>query len=294
MYHDAASFWPNDASAQPVVLHLFSGPADRPDGLAHHLSQYGIKVVEVDKDSSVRLGIPTSECDLAGDALWQMLLADLAAGKYAGLFLGTPCDTFSAAKSVTDGGPRPLRTLEHLYGLPRKSPQRPDGLSPKELELVKQGTYFAVRSAEALRSAAQAYIPTGLENPRPWDGKPSLFLLQEFVKLLQDMPWIHTVDFDQCVHGAETTKPTRVIYANMDLSTLSGQCHHPPKWHQFLDLNMRPAWHWGPHPPLKGRRREDGSFATKSAAAYPSEMYSIIADSLQRSIWERQGPAARQ
>eukprot|EP00969_Alexandrium_andersonii_P366541 15468750-Alexandrium_andersonii.AAC.1 len=53
--------------------------------------------------------------------------------------MGTPCETFSRARTGPPG-PRPLRSTEHLYGLPK------DQLSPEEFEQVRLGTYFALQS----------------------------------------------------------------------------------------------------------------------------------------------------
>eukprot|EP00969_Alexandrium_andersonii_P090402 3991113-Alexandrium_andersonii.AAC.1 len=56
--------------------------------------------------------------------------------------------------------------------------------------------------------------------------KVSLFTLPEFVRLLE-LPGVSKVDFDQCRFGAQTAKPTRIMYAGIDLSALDLKCDRP-------------------------------------------------------------------
>ena len=134
-------------------------------------------MVDVDIDN-LRLGPPASECDLKDDQLWQVILRDLARGVHKGVWLGTPCTTFSTARQ------RRLRTPEHLYGRPRRSAAVPDGLTPEEHAEVQEGTYFALRSIAVLECARAHGIPAALENPRPWEGRASIFLLPEMGQYL--------------------------------------------------------------------------------------------------------------
>eukprot|EP00969_Alexandrium_andersonii_P248094 10963740-Alexandrium_andersonii.AAC.1 len=55
--------------------------------------------------------------------------------------MGTPCETFARARAGPPG-PRPLRDLGHLYGLPK------DQLSPAEYGQARLGTYFALQSIQ--------------------------------------------------------------------------------------------------------------------------------------------------
>ena len=111
-----------------------------------------------------------------------------------------------------------------------------------------------------------------IENPEPWPNAPSLFKLPEFLELQHD-DRVHTVNFDQCAMGAETTKPTRIVFSGIDLSKLSSRCKHPcRRWH-YTGWDGRPTSSFGAHPPpLFGRRRASGEPATKASAAYPYEM----------------------
>ena len=67
-------------------------------------------------------------------------------GSMISFFFGTPCETFSRARTGPPG-PRPLRSREHPYGLPKKD------LTPPESEQVRLGTYFALQTVKLARAA---------------------------------------------------------------------------------------------------------------------------------------------
>eukprot|EP00969_Alexandrium_andersonii_P313753 13861931-Alexandrium_andersonii.AAC.1 len=69
------------------------------------------------------------------------------------------------------------------------------------------------------------------------------------------MSGVRVVNFDQCQLGAETVKPTRLIYFGVDFSGLSGRRQHG----------------YGAHRILRGRNRS-GGFRTKAAAAHPRDL----------------------
>ena len=114
-------------------------------------------------------------------------------------------------------------------------------------------------------------IPWIIENPEPRDNPVSFFRLPEWVQLAA-LDKVETWDFDQCPMGAETPKPTRLLTFKVDCRPLLGRCGHPCQWWTYKDFQWRTKQHWGPHPPLVNRRRENGEMATKRAAMYPSEM----------------------
>ena len=104
-------------------------------------------------------------------------------------------------------------------------------------------------------------------------------ILPEFVALA-NLPGVQVVNFDQCTVGAETTKPTRVLYYKVPLSSLQKRCHHPKQWWEFKDWRGKSQRCWGAHPPLARRAREDGTPAAAAAAVYPAELNRIIANAL--------------
>ena len=196
----------------------------------------------------------------------------MRAGEYQAIFMGTPCETASRARTGPPG-PRPLRSPAHIYGLPRAQ------LTEAEHTQVRNGTYLALMSAATATLAMELGIPWGIENPDPEGNPVSLFNLPEW-QALANAPGVKFIDFHQCPMGAETSKPTRILHWGCDLSHLAGRCNHPARWWEYTDHRGRPRRSWGPHPPLANRRREDGSMATRAAAAYPAEMNARLARGL--------------
>ena len=213
--------------------------------------------------------------DLVGDSLWVKILSDISSGVYDFVWIGTPCNTFSVARELPPG-PRPLRSLDQIRGLPKHL------LTPKEIIQLDQGNFFALKSAQAASLCLKSNVGFAVENPEPFSKSVSLFLLPEFVELASQ-PAVKSVDFDQCMFGAETKKPTRVLYAHADFSKLHRRCCHPSRWWEFQDFHGNWRRIHAPHPPLAGRRRESGDYATKQAAAYPGALnHAIVKTIIER------------
>ena len=260
-------------SKRPRALHLFSGPSDRHDGIRAILEKIGWECVDVDIVNASSHGRDSS--DLLDDALWQKIFSDISAGVYDFVWIGTPCSTFSRARERPPG-PRPLRSLDQIRGLPKHL------LTPKEQKQLDEGNFLAVKSSQAAGLCLGRRVGFAIENPEPVDKSVSIFLLPEFLDLA-GLPGVRSVDFDQCTHGAETRKPTRVLYAHVDFSSLGGRCQHPPQWWNFQDATGQSKWVHAPHPPLAGRVRDSGEFATKQAAAYPGGLnHKVVKCIIQR------------
>ena len=108
----------------PRLLHLFSGPADRDDGIEKLAMARGWHCESFDIVDGK---------DLSSDMVWCGLMKRVAAGEFDFAWTGTPCNTYSTARGMGPG-PRVLRTLEHPYGLP--------DLTPAEKEQVRQATFL--------------------------------------------------------------------------------------------------------------------------------------------------------
>ena len=240
------------------LLHLFSGPASRKDGLSAILRSIGCSGVDVDIVNA-EAGLPQEQCDLSSDQLWLDLVNRVSNREFTFVWMGTPCTTFSVARKPA------LRSLDHLYGKPKGI------LSPDDLAAVQQGNYFAFKSANMAWTCLRHGIGFAIENPEPWPEHPSLFVLPELLELQQD-PRVITANFDQCTLGAETTKPTRIVSSGLDLSKFGTRCCHPHQHWHFMGWNWQPTSSFGAHPPLFGRRRASGEPATKASAAYPYDM----------------------
>ena len=274
------------ASASPsrsVFLHMFSGPADRADGLKHYLRVSGADCVDYDV-------VNGSECDLLDEHVFSTLLKDVQAGKYDGGVLGPPCNSFSNARKADGEGPGPLRapTGPYRYGLPK--------LSPVDKDKVKVGTLLALRALAIFRAFLEQGKPIVLEQPFWRKDDPSavsMFNLDEFQELLSHQD-IQSADFDQCMFGAEHAKRTTVIFAHIDMAGVKLDCTHEKVWW------IRPSdgrKYYGAHAPLKGKEpwiRDDGSevleadntmgaYLTAAAAAYPANLNRFLAGQLMRA-----------
>ena len=129
----------------PVVVHVSSGPEDWVDGLAAYLSKLGVPCVDLDI-VNYRQGEIKSSHDLSSDSLWETLRSELEGGRILALWFGTPCSTFSKARGH-GAGPRPLRAVQHIYGLPKSE------LRDSEYQQVREGTYLALKTCELAQAA---------------------------------------------------------------------------------------------------------------------------------------------
>ena len=207
--------------------------------------------------------------DLSRDDVWTEVLSLIRSGRVRGVLLGPPCCTFSAARNGPPG-PRPLRSHQHPFGLPKTQ------LTPKEVEDVRLGSYFAVKSAEAFALAVDHQVPVLLENPRPVPGVVSMFDLPPFQALF-GRDGVQVNEFDQCRFGADSAKPTRFMSGGLPADGFVGWCDHPPRWHTWTSFGGRTHRGFRRHPPLHGRRRENGEYATRAAAAYPEPLNLALA-----------------
>ena len=109
--------------------------------------------------------------------------------------VGTPCNTFTAARKL-DGGPPPLRSKEAPEGLP--------GLRPSDEVLVFLGNLFLERSAEA---CFLVFCSWGRFSPLKI---PLLSLIWDTAQMQQLLAGARAfaLDFDQCAFGTPWLKPT--------------------------------------------------------------------------------------
>ena len=202
--------------------------------------------------------------DLSRDNIWTLLLARIKNGFYDAVIAGPPCETFSHARQVQPG-PRPLRSFERPYGLPKSE------LWPDEWEQLRMGNLLALRNAEACKSIHQAGGAFIIENPREWEGSPAIWLLDEY-KELASLPGVEQMVIDQCGFGAASQKPTRLMYARVHLEVAAYSCKHPKR--QFWD--NRGKAYWAAHERLVGRKDASGQWATRAAAAWPAKLNDIF------------------
>ena len=258
------------------VLYLYSGPRRDEDGFSTFCKANGFSCDYVDKEYD-------DSRDLLDQQVWEEVEKTLP--RYEGYLMSPPCSTFTAARSHDDGGPRPLRKPSgpERYGI--------KDAKPYEKEKIRQGTLLGMRAHQVADYATEADKPWILEQPHWREGKTSLFTLDEFQELLsRDNVGRYTVA--QCRYGADAEKLTDLI-SNRDLSSMELRCNHPDRWWR---VPWNGQWHYGPHPPLKGkqkavpaeewqpsmlRRQElDGPYITRAYAAYPGEFNKALADKM--------------
>jgi len=172
---------PSSSSGLPTkqrhqVLHLFSGPSPRTDGLASYLRAVDIGTTDVDV-----VNVHLEDQDLVDDAVWTRLRQRLLNGDFSFVFAGPPCRTFSDAR-LQRPGPPVLRNQEFIYGFP-KSQARRRGLRPEHFEQIRIDNLLAERTAEAC--IIMHDVGFGYAVEQPWGSKAlsiSMFDLECFVE----------------------------------------------------------------------------------------------------------------
>jgi len=246
------------------VLHLFSGPSPRKDGLASYLRACCPPIVTTDVDI---VNEHLDDQDLVDDAVWTRIRQRLVNGDFAFVFAGPPCRTFSDAR-LHRPGPPVLRDHEFLYGFP-KSQAKLHGLRPEHFEQIRIDNLLAERTAEACSIMHQCGHGYAVEQPLgSKTSSVSMFDLQCFVELKK--LGAKSVDFHQCMFGAASTKPTRFLYWNGRFETLESTCNHP------RTVEVTPGV-WTAHPAIVGIKDENGRFKTRASAAYPERLNRWVA-----------------
>lgn len=264
-------------------LHMFAG-RQRAGDVAEELRRLGWKCVDID---TVRDG---AHMDILDDAVWRRLEEELEEGLFGFVLAGTPCSTFSESREHP-GGPPVVRSTAHIEGLPN--------LRGGHREEVRKANVLVDRTARACDLVAAKGGGFAIENPHPREGKPALFDMP-CLRRLREKYGGRYAEFDQCVFGAASTKPTRVMYHRGGFITLRGRCSHPPQWQTRADGTRV----WAAHPPLWGDKK-DGVWRTKNAAEYPPALCRelakciavtqplVAADALAAKSAKDQGKAAR-
>lgn len=164
-------------------LSLFSGPYDRPGGLAELLRRRGWHTVtQIDNDATTGGGWRD---DILNDQTYALLLHRAKAGDFHAVLIAVDCSTFSVARFYPssvgpDRGPLPVRTKEFPDGLPQ------DQLDARQITELRKANEKLRRSVDialaAHNSVARASVV--LENPADCsvEGSPVLRTIQG--------PWI--------------------------------------------------------------------------------------------------------
>ncbi len=203
------------------------------------------------------------EFDLTRTSAQKLIRGWISAGLVWGFHLGTPCNSFSIARS---GGFHPaLRSSALPAGLP--------GLSAADQNRVDLGNLLAKFSASLLELGRRLGIPCTLENPQ----SSRLWLLPSMVRLGLRAGCSVAV-FHFCMFGTPWRKATRLFGFHVNLSILEEyQCH-----------GKRGICQRSLHPHVQLRGRGTGAeFLTKEAQPYPRKLCTVISRCFYNSLASR-------
>ena len=237
-------------SLGPWCLEIFSGKA----GVTRALKQKGLRVlppIDITVEGEVREPVDILDADLFDFVL---LLVQIGAVDF--LHLGTPCGTFSIART-RPGGPPPLRSEVCSLRFPE--------LEGQLWWQLWSGNEFLARPLLLMEAVVKAGGDTSLENPLS-----SLMWKVPWVQQLARDLHLFEVDMDQCEYGAPSMKPTRFLVSHSLFKRWRRQCREDH-----------------PHVPLQGFVRDARGrkvFATKLAQVYPDRLCDAVASSVFQVI----------
>ena len=192
----------------------------------------------------------TEPADVVDAAFWDFIMQLILLGAIFFMHFGTPCNTFSSARKE-DGGPPPLRSAEFPEGLPN--------LDLDLFSVTFLGNLFVDRTAEACCALCLLGKDFSVENP--------LFSLiwstSALLKVAASCRTIN-VDFDQCMWGAPSVKPTRLMVTDAHFRALEVRCDGS---HTHIKLKGK-VWS-----AFFGRK----VYRTKLAQEYPFRMCEVMA-----------------
>lgn len=189
----------------------------------------------------------SNSMDLLDDVFFEQLLRICTSGIVSYAAASPNCGEYSRLR-LRSGGPRALRTPEHLDGIP--------GLSATELEKVQTSHTIMARCVLCLELVYSAGGHCHLEQPTN-----SMAWLEPIVQRFIRFAAIYLVNFPACWYNRNWSKSWLLACSYPAMKSLAGKCQHPP----------------GAHEHIAGVRLSDGSFKSRVTAEYPSEMCAAIA-----------------
>ena len=252
------------------LLHVFSGPGGRVDGLRQMMRDlYSMETVEVDTL------IDPLHADLLRQEVFDDLIARCAAGEFFAAVIGTPCSTFSVARIFhpdAEPGPPQVRDVEHPDGM--------DGLSLFWQLRVAASNLLVERSVAIARAIQAANGVFVIENPATrsdsklhlyrwrWRSHASLWMHSAVRPLVKER-WTRFVTFPQCALGGAFQKWTSLLYS---------EALHP----MLASLGTLTCTH-AAHAKSAAGRDPDGKWRSAEAAAYPAEMNAMLVHACVRA-----------
>lgn len=247
--------WMQKAPKNSLFLELFSGKAGMSRAMKHRLSRR-FSVVSIDI-------INNGEHDLAKKSFQRFILHLIHSQQVAGVWLGTPCTSWSRARRNDGHGPPPLRSDAQLWGL--------RNLTAEDQARVDLGNKLARFSFKVFQDCVLFDVPVALENPFT----SRLWLLPVVRKLCQH-PSVSFCVTDYCQDGAPWRKRTRVLFSHVDLSHAGqlcegarGVCSRTHKRHVQLSGTL------------------NGKFLTLIAQPYPKNFCRRVATAFSHAMFHR-------
>ena len=243
--------------ARVRVLVVFSGPAQRADGLPETLRRMGAEVTEVDTK------VGGADHDLTRTEVVDALVTRVRRGEFEFVFMATPCESYSVA---------------HVPRL--RSRDEPEGVTPMPREwaryMAKHNRLAEVTAAVA-KAAMQVGVAVAIENParRGDEHSPAYWRRYRDHGSLWHMRVIAALGlqervFAQCAFGAPWQKWTCVAHTQDVAAEMAG-------------LDDRTCMHaGGRHIAQAHGRTEEGASRANMAAAYPAAMSRFIAEAIMR------------
>ena len=263
-----------------LVVHLFSGRRRATDIHAQleelaHAKGFRVHVLSLDTAVSIHFG------NLQHDQQpWRFLLHLYQAKRIAATIVGSPCETFSAARhhqpeqqheATTGRWPRPLRSSARFFGL--------NFLTTRELRQVAQGSEFFL---QGIIVAALTLRHGGIflsEHPwKPEDAEKVSIWTSPWVQLLLQLPNVALHRVCQWRWGARSSKPTGILAINC------------PSFARSVYKRQLPNAIKPDHVAI-GRDRCTGEFRTAILKEYPAAfsaaLAGAVADGIETTIRQR-------
>ena len=269
-YDSATRKEPVSARGSTTVLLMFSGPKNRPDGLATFLNQMGYSTVLLDNDPSTGGG---AREDILDDQVYADLLARAKNGEFLCIIAAPPCSTFSIARFIQpkngSKGAKQVRSRSHIAGLP--------GLGPVAQRQVQEANAIVNRTVAIILAAHLTGTEYIIENPSD-RGDPSdadvylhsdhgpVWLMPAVIALARTTGG-KTATFPMCAFDSPWQKFTSLLYSPGFTSWVS-------------PLTRLRCLHHRHDAPAGGEVDGDGNWVSSKAAAYPASFNLYLAKSV--------------
>ena len=212
--------------------------------------------------------------NLLNTAVYNSILNRAKAGEFIAILAAPPCSSFSISRHIKprDGsqGPEPLRLRNNPHGL--------TNLTGKRRRELIEANMLVQRTVAILAAGDQVGTQYILENPsdRGILSDGDLFIDEQHAPLWVYPPIVslrkategRSVTFPQCAFGAEWQKFTTLMYS--------------PGFEAWLGpLSALRCPHFTHAKAAGGARKDDGTWSSLEAAAYPANMNFYLASTIR-------------